>query len=136
MSWTRRCDIFRATDDKWYLILGNHEYSEDDKDCSCYGPFEDEDAAQDELFKRGSPGYKRPAPYKLKKVAAGHYASYVLRGGRSYKLSVQMDGTGRWQGFVERDDTHGAVNFTSLTFTKKATERELFDIFDKYVKEI
>lgn len=45
MSCMRRCDIWKATDGKFYLLLGNFEHANDDEDCTAYGPFADEEQA-------------------------------------------------------------------------------------------
>lgn len=45
MSVARRCDFFKATDSKWYCMLGDREYAYDDDDCTAYGPFSSERAA-------------------------------------------------------------------------------------------
>lgn len=50
MSCSRRCDFFKAEDAQWYMTLGNHEYAYDDCDCTTYGPFVTEVAAQTYLF--------------------------------------------------------------------------------------
>ena len=49
MSMQRRCDIFKATDGKWYILLGNFEYAHEEKDCTYYGSFPTYDAAWKEL---------------------------------------------------------------------------------------
>ena len=41
MSQLRRCDMYKATDGLWYLILGDSEYAYDDWNSTCYGPFTD-----------------------------------------------------------------------------------------------
>lgn len=56
MSTQRRCDIWKATDGKWYLTLGDFEYAERDEDCTTYGPFKDCDAVEDELDNHSNPG--------------------------------------------------------------------------------
>jgi len=49
MSMQRRCDFTKCADGKWYMTLGNNEHSEDDWDCTVYGPFESEEKADDFL---------------------------------------------------------------------------------------
>jgi hypothetical protein len=39
MSVSRRCEIFKAVDNKFYLILGKFEHAEELADCNTYGPF-------------------------------------------------------------------------------------------------
>ena len=55
MSMERRCDIWKATDGQWYIILGQWEYSYDDHECACHGPFESEKALEDWRFQFGGP---------------------------------------------------------------------------------
>lgn len=43
-SVSRYCDIYKTQDGKWYMDLANEEYGEYD-DCTTYGPFSSEDAA-------------------------------------------------------------------------------------------
>ena len=43
-SMSRYCDIYKASDGKWYMDLANEEYGEYD-DCTSYGPFSSEEAA-------------------------------------------------------------------------------------------
>ncbi len=69
MSMQRRCDIFKATDNQWYVLLGNFEYAEETHECTCYGPFACEEKAVDELEHHSNPGGystyplgKRPVP--------------------------------------------------------------------------
>ena len=45
MSVSRECCIYKATDDKWYLLLGDFEYAYDEEDCTTYGPFVSEEKA-------------------------------------------------------------------------------------------
>tara|TARA_R110002110_G_scaffold8326_6_gene41867 strand:- start:5847 stop:6095 length:249 start_codon:yes stop_codon:yes gene_type:complete len=47
---------YKATDEKWYLILGNHEYAYDDHNCTTYGPFNTEEEAFGELDHHSNPG--------------------------------------------------------------------------------
>ena len=56
MSTSRRCDIYKAKDGKWYMFLGNYEYAWDIEDCTAYGPFADEEAAIKELDNHSNPG--------------------------------------------------------------------------------
>ena len=46
--------LFKATDDHWYLIIGNFEEAEEIDDCSVCGPFPDEEAADDYRIKNFS----------------------------------------------------------------------------------
>jgi len=45
MSMQRACDFYLATDGSWYCRLGNYEYAYEDHQCTEYGPFTSEDAA-------------------------------------------------------------------------------------------
>jgi hypothetical protein len=56
MSMQRRCDIWKANDQKWYMILGDEEYAEEIEDCSIYGPFNDDKAVFRELDNHSNPG--------------------------------------------------------------------------------
>jgi hypothetical protein len=56
MSMSRRCDLWKATDYKWYLRLGDFEYAYDDRDCTCYGPFVSEVQASEYLGRFSNPG--------------------------------------------------------------------------------
>lgn len=56
MSTSRRCDIWLATDKKWYMVLGNFEYAYDDADCTVYGPFDSRDDLEKELDRHSNPG--------------------------------------------------------------------------------
>lgn len=56
MSMSRRCDIWLATDKKWYMRLGNFEYAYDDWECTVYGPFDTEEALEKELDRHSNPG--------------------------------------------------------------------------------
>lgn len=55
MSVQRECLIYKATNDKWYMALGNREYS-DLNDATTYGPFPTEEAASGELEYHSNPG--------------------------------------------------------------------------------
>ena len=44
MSQERQCRIWKATDEKWYVELGNFEYAYESRDCTRYGPFNSEGA--------------------------------------------------------------------------------------------
>lgn len=55
MSMQRECLVFKAANNKWYIALGNREYS-DLSDSTTYGPFNDEDAAYGELEYHSNPG--------------------------------------------------------------------------------
>ena len=56
MSMSRRCDFFKAVNGKWYVRLGNFEYAHDAEDCTIYGPFDSEQAAEGELEHHSNPG--------------------------------------------------------------------------------
>lgn len=56
MSMQRRCEIIRATDNKWYVILGCWEYANDKRDCSVHGGFLSEERAIQEIDKFPNPG--------------------------------------------------------------------------------
>lgn len=56
MSMSRRCDFFKAVNGKWYVELGNREYAYDHHDCTIYGPFDSEEAAEGELEHHSNPG--------------------------------------------------------------------------------
>jgi hypothetical protein len=43
-SMSRHCDIYKTDDDKWYMDLANEEYGEYE-DCTTYGPFNSNQAA-------------------------------------------------------------------------------------------
>lgn len=45
MSVSRRCDYFKAKDDQWYCTLGDDEHDYEDHECTTYGPFLSEEAA-------------------------------------------------------------------------------------------
>ena len=47
MSQSRRCEIIKATNNRWYLVLGNFEYAHNDWDCTVYGTFNSEDSVWD-----------------------------------------------------------------------------------------
>jgi len=55
MSVQRECLFQKCSNGKWYLFLADQEYGEFD-DCTCYGPFNDEKAVQDELNCHSNPG--------------------------------------------------------------------------------
>jgi hypothetical protein len=55
-SQQRQCLIWKATDQKWYMELGNFEYAYDPKDCTNYGPFSSEQSAMDALDNFSNPG--------------------------------------------------------------------------------
>ena len=42
MSQERQCQIWKATDEKWYLEIGDFEYAYDSEHCTRYGPFDSE----------------------------------------------------------------------------------------------
>lgn len=49
MSQSIACLFYLATDNQWYLNLGNFEYVYDDIDCTTYGPFKTMESAQKHL---------------------------------------------------------------------------------------
>jgi hypothetical protein len=51
MSMQRRCDFTKCVDEKWYMTLGDNEHDYDDFDCTVYGPFESEEAAEEFLHR-------------------------------------------------------------------------------------
>lgn len=86
MSTQRRCDFWKATDGKWYLLLGNFEYAEDEEDCTCYGPFSSQEAAEKELDNHSNPGGwneddsgKRPPPKNCRKRSASSFGNFYRR---------------------------------------------------------
>jgi hypothetical protein len=77
MSMARRCDIWLATDNQFYMLLGNYEYAHDEKDCTAFGPFASEEKAWEELEFHSNPGGgnidrsgKRPPPTNPEKPSA------------------------------------------------------------------
>lgn len=56
MSMQRRCDIWKANDQKWYMVLGDFEYAEETEDCTTYGPFDTEAKLMQELDNHSNPG--------------------------------------------------------------------------------
>jgi hypothetical protein len=56
MSQQRRCDVWKANNGKWYLMLGDFEYAEEESDCTTYGPFNDYDDVELELDNHSNPG--------------------------------------------------------------------------------
>ena len=64
----RRCDIFKATDDQWYVLLGNFEYAEETEECTCYGPFVSQAAAEGELEYHSNPGGYSTNPHGKRPV--------------------------------------------------------------------
>jgi len=56
MSCSRRCEIVKAKDQKWYLVLGKFEYAHNMSDCTVYGPFASEEKAEAELDNHSNPG--------------------------------------------------------------------------------
>lgn len=84
MSMSRRCDIFKATDEKWYMILGDIEYAEEIEDCTTYGPFSSQEAVLAELdnnhsnpgsFNCDSSGKATP-PINPKTITRRRWTSY------------------------------------------------------------
>ncbi|WP_415912248.1 hypothetical protein [Neptuniibacter sp. QD37_11] len=39
MSMRRRCSFWLATDEQWYVLLGNFEDAYEEDECTPYGPF-------------------------------------------------------------------------------------------------
>ena len=56
VSEQRRCNVFKAVDAQWYLVLGKFEYAERDEDCMLFGPFRDQDEAETEITNHSNPG--------------------------------------------------------------------------------
>lgn len=58
MSCSRHCAMFKATDGKWYLELGTHEYHYDEErePFQRFGPFDSQDGADRELYRHSNPG--------------------------------------------------------------------------------
>lgn len=56
MSMMRACDIWKASNQKWYVTLGNFEYAYDESDCTVYGPFANKESAEKELDNHSNPG--------------------------------------------------------------------------------
>lgn len=54
MSCQRACEIWFATDAKWYMMLGNFEHAYDAEDCTFYGPFTSEQAVDQFLSRNFS----------------------------------------------------------------------------------
>ncbi len=59
MSCQRRCDVWKATDGRWYMALGRFEHADDDEDCDFLGPFSSAEAATRHLFQN----YSNPGGY-------------------------------------------------------------------------
>lgn len=51
----RHCAFIKAKNGKWYLELGNFEYA-DSNDSTTYGPFDTEEAVEQELRLHSNPG--------------------------------------------------------------------------------
>jgi hypothetical protein len=70
MSLSRHCAFYKATNDKWYMELGDKEYAFDDSECTTYGPFNSLELAEKELDNHANPGSVwmdetiRPVPVK------------------------------------------------------------------------
>ena len=56
MSCSRRCNVTKASDGKWYLTLGNFEHAHDDEDCTVYGPFASQESLEKGLDRHSNPG--------------------------------------------------------------------------------
>jgi len=56
MSVLRQCTQFKATDGKWYMLLGNSEYAFEDWECTAYGPYDDIAGCDLELKNHSNPG--------------------------------------------------------------------------------
>jgi hypothetical protein len=54
MSMQRRCDVWKATDGQWYMLLGKFEHAEEEGDCDTFGPFSSEEAVLSYLRKSHS----------------------------------------------------------------------------------
>ena len=54
-STSRYCEIFKATNGRWYLLLGDFEYAEWE-DSTAYGPFSSENAADNYIRNFSNPG--------------------------------------------------------------------------------
>lgn len=88
---SRRCDIFKAVDNQWYVLLGNFEHAHELEDCTCYGPFTDQPAADAELEFHSNPGSMwvdangtRPVPKKVspptrKRMTLHPYVTQTIR---------------------------------------------------------
>ena len=59
MSQVRRCDVWKATDGSWYMLLGRFEHAEDEEDCDSFGPFSSSEAA----FNHVTRNYSNPGGY-------------------------------------------------------------------------
>lgn len=55
MSCSRHCCIYKASNNKWYLELGDFEYAKYE-DSTTYGPFENSEKAEEELENHSNPG--------------------------------------------------------------------------------
>lgn len=47
MSLRRYCEIYKATDQNWYLLIGDEFEDAGPEDSSAHGPFASEDAAEE-----------------------------------------------------------------------------------------
>lgn len=56
MSEMRKCEVFKAENQKYYLVLGNHEGAYESHECTTYGPFASSDAAVDAIDYFSNPG--------------------------------------------------------------------------------
>ena len=73
MSCQRRCDVWKATDGEWYMLLGKFEHAEEREDCEAFGPFSSDESAHEYRRKNHSnPGGfvlddsgTRPPPEKI-----------------------------------------------------------------------
>lgn len=54
MSCSRACNFYLASDNNWYVMLGNSEYSYDEDQCTHYGPFSSEEKAEEYVQKNHS----------------------------------------------------------------------------------
>lgn len=82
MSCSRRCSIWKATDGRYYVTVGDFEHAYDDSDCSTYGPFDDEDAAYDGARNSG-PG--NPGGYDLDDSGTEPPPTDFIRPGRRFR---------------------------------------------------
>jgi hypothetical protein len=56
MSQQRECYIWKATDQKWYVELGDFEYAYGSENCTRYGPFDSEEDVLDGIDAFSNPG--------------------------------------------------------------------------------
>jgi hypothetical protein len=56
MSMSRRCDVTKAVDQQWYMVLGNFEHAHDLEDCTVFGPYATQELCEKELDFHSNPG--------------------------------------------------------------------------------